>query len=149
MLRRVKRARDSLERQLWLYDGTKGLLHAVERDEAAMARIQTVWDDFQRFLDTDTPAPLTEADTVVRGDQELTQAAQAFQAADAAGETLEKASQALLALATHPKESGAGVTVTRFWKAGALDYKKIPALQGLDLSPWRGKGREEVRVVAS
>jgi putative phage-type endonuclease len=138
---------------LWVFDGSKGLLHAIERDEAAMARIQTAWDEFQRFLDTDTPPPLTEADTLVRRDQAWMQAAQAFQAAkqaaDAAGETLEQARQALLALATHPKESGAGVTVTRFWKAGAVDYKKIPALQGLDLSPWRGKGREEVRVVAA
>jgi putative phage-type endonuclease len=136
---------------LWVYDGTKGLLHAIERDETAMARVQTAWDEFQRFLDNDTPPPLTEADTVVRRDQAWMQAAQAFQAAkqaaDAAGERLEQARLALLSLATHSKETGAGVTVTRFWKAGAVDYKKIPALQGLDLSPWRGKGREEARIL--
>lgn len=34
----------------------------------------------------------------------------------------------------------------RYWKAGNVDYKKIPALQGLDLSCYRGKAREEVRV---
>ena len=135
---------------LWVFDGSKGLLHAIDRDEATMARIQAAWDDFQGFLDSDTPPPLTEADTAVRSDPVWVQAAQAFQvakqAADAAGERLEQARQALLALATHPKESGAGVTVTRYWKQGSVDYKKIPALQGLDLSPWRGRGREEVRV---
>ena len=66
--------------------------------------------------------------------------------ADQATEKLEAARHALLALVKHPKECGAGVTVSRYWKAGNVDYKRIPALQGLDLTPWRGKGREEVRV---
>ena len=32
-------------------------------------------------------------------------------------------------LSVHPKESGRGVVVTRFWKAGNLDYKKVPELK--------------------
>jgi hypothetical protein len=59
-----------------------------------------------------------------------------------------RAREALVALAQHPKESGAGVSVTRFWKAGSVAYAKIPALQGLDLDKYRGKSREEVRVTA-
>ena len=47
----------------------------------------------------------------------------------------------------HPREQGAGVAVTRYWKAGNVAYAKIPALQGLDLSCYRGKAREEVRVM--
>jgi hypothetical protein len=31
--------------------------------------------------------------------------------------------EALVGLATHQKEVGAGVTVTCFWKAGSVDYK--------------------------
>lgn len=38
---------------LWVYDGSKGLLHAIERDEGAMLHIQAAWDEFQRHLDTD------------------------------------------------------------------------------------------------
>lgn len=53
----------------------------------------------------------------------------------------------LLALVKHPKEGGAGVTVARYWRQGNVDYKKIPALKGLDLTAWRGKAREEVRVM--
>lgn len=30
-----------------------------------------------------------------------------------------------------------------------VDCKKVPALQGLDLSAWRGKSREEVRVTTA
>ena len=52
-------------------------------------------------------------------------------------------------LAEHPKEQGAGVTVTRYWRQGSVDYKKVPQLQGLDLSPYRGKARQEVRIVLS
>ncbi len=47
---------------------------------------------------------------------------------------------------THPKEAGAGVTVTRFWKAGAVDYKRVVEIKGVDLEKYRGKAREEVRV---
>jgi hypothetical protein len=41
---------------------------------------------------------------------------------------------------------GAGATVTRFWKAGNVDYKKVVELQGVDLERYPGKAREEVRV---
>jgi hypothetical protein len=51
-----------------------------------------------------------------------------------------------VALAAHPREQGAGVSVTRYWKAGNVDYKKVPQLQGVDLDAYRGKAREEVRV---
>lgn len=59
---------------------------------------------------------------------------------------LDQAEQALVALAAHPREQGAGVTVTRFWKVGSVDYKKVPALSGVNLDAYRGKAREEVRV---
>ena len=41
---------------------------------------------------------------------------------------------------------GAGITVTRYWKAGNVDYKKEVELKGVDLERYRGKAREEVRV---
>lgn len=138
---------------LWVFDGSQGILHEIQRDEAVMTRIQAGWEGFQHHLETDTPPPLADDDTVVRADPAWQAAAiayvQAKREADAMADKLETARQALLALANHPKESGAGVTVTRYWKQGNVDYKKIPALQGLDLSQWRGKGREEQRVLVS
>jgi putative phage-type endonuclease len=137
---------------LYVFDGTQGILRPMEPIEHAFQRIRQGWDLFQTYLDTDTPPPLTDADTVLRDDAEWTRAAQAFsqakQAADQADEAVTKAREALVALARHPKEQGAGVSVTRFWKAGNVDYKRIPVLQGLDLSCFRGKSREEVRVTA-
>ena len=135
---------------LWVFDGSKGILHAIERDADAMERIQAGWDAFEQYLTADTPPPLSVADTAVRNDQAWADAAAAYtlakREADAQAERLEAARQALVALAQHPKEQGAGVSVTRFWKQGNVDYKKVPQLQGLDLSPYRGKARQEVRV---
>ncbi len=75
--------------------------------------------------------------------------AQAKRAAEASDEALDRARQALVALAEHPREQGAGVAVTRYWKAGRVDYKKVPALRGVDLEQYRGKAREEVRVTTA
>ena len=138
---------------LWVFDGTQGLLRPIEPIDHAMQRIRDGWDAFQSYLDSDTPPPLTDADTVQRSDAAWTAAAQAFaeakRGADLADAALAKARDELVALACHPREQGAGVTVTRYWKAGNVSYAKIPALQGLDLSSYRGKAREEVRVTAA
>lgn len=138
---------------LWVFDGTQGLLRSIEPIDEAMQRIREGWELFQRYLDSDTPPPLTDADTVQREDAQWTKAAEAFaeakRAADVADAVLAKARDELVALACHAREQGAGVAVTRFWKAGNVEYKKVPVLQGLDLSMYRGKAREEVRVTAS
>lgn len=135
---------------LWVFDGERGLLHTIGRDEGLMARICDAWDVFQSFLESDTPPPLTEADTVIRTDSAWCKAAGEYAAvkreAEALALRLESARQAVIALAQHPREQGAGVTVTRYWKQGNVDYKRVPALQGLDLDLYRGKTREEVRV---
>ena len=43
-------------------------------------------------------------------------------------------------------EKGFGVTDTKFWKQGNVDYKKVVELVRVDLNRYRGKMREEVRV---
>ncbi len=138
---------------LWVCDGARGLLRVIERDESTMVTIRDAWDGFSRFLATDTPPPLLPADTVLRDDAAWAEAARAYanakRAALVADEALEGARQALVALAGHPREEGAGVAVTRFWKAGSVDYKKVVELRGVDLEVYRGKGREEVRVSVS
>ncbi|NVO06890.1 MAG: YqaJ viral recombinase family protein [Rhodoferax sp.] len=135
---------------LWIYAEGDGLLLPVDRDQEVMDRIRQGWEQFQGYLDSDTPPPLAEADTVIREDDVWSAAAKAYSeakvAADKADAVLAQAKAELVAMAQHPKESGAGVSVTRFWKQGAVAYAKVPALLGLDLSAYRGKSREEVRV---
>ena len=135
---------------LYVFDGNEGLLRPIEPIDHAFARVRDGWDQFQVYLDTDTPPPLTEADTVVREDSDWEAAAAAFTsaklAADLADQALATARESLLALAKHPKEQGSGVSVTRYWKAGAVNYKAVPELKGVNLEKYRGKLREEVRV---
>lgn len=135
---------------LWVFDGQRGILHEVRPDPARMQAIQAAWDAFAPFLEHDTPPPLGEADTAIREDATWQQAARAYltakQGADEAAERLEAARQGLIVLARHPKEAGSGVTVARYLKAGTVDYKRVPQLQGVDLEAYRGKAREEVRV---
>ena len=46
----------------------------------------------------------------------------------------------------YPKKRSASVSVTHFWKQRTVDYKKVPKMRGLDLAPYRGKARQEIRV---
>ena len=138
---------------LWVFDGQQGMLHAIGRDAALMERIRDAWDTFQQYLDCDTPPPLSEADTRQRSDEAWCRAAQAFaqskQRADEAAAALETARAQLITLAQHPREQGAGVTVTRYWKQGSVDYKRIPELKTVDLDLFRRRASEEVRITVA
>jgi len=118
-----------------------------------MIRIREAWEVFQPFLDRDAPPPLSEGDTLLRSDATWSQAAEAYAGAkrhaDEATKQLESARQVLIELAQHPKEQGAGVSVTRFWKQGSVDYKKVPELIGVDLERYRKRATEEVRVTVA
>jgi putative phage-type endonuclease len=138
---------------LWVFDGSTGLLVEIQREEATMAAIRAAWDAFQTYLDTDTPPPLTDRDTVERSDPAWTLAAGLFveakRKAEEAAESLDRARERLVSLASHASESGHGVTVTRFFKQGNVDYKKVPELKVVDLDRYRAAGRVEVRVTVA
>jgi hypothetical protein len=135
---------------LFVFDGEQGLIADVEPDPDAWIAIRDAWDVFMRHVETDQPPPLVEADTLYRDEPEWPAAAQRFiackQRCDEAEAELAKAREALLALRRYGREEGAGVQVTRFMRAGTVDYKRVPALAGVDLEPYRGAGREEVRT---
>ncbi len=137
---------------LYVFDGQReeGILIEVLPDPARWERIHQAWDVFMGCLATDTPPELTERDRVTRKDEEWRLAAEAFQAlklrVEALVTQLDGAKEKLVGLASHPSESGFGVSVTRFWKQGGIDYKRVPALQGVDLEQFRGGGRFETRV---
>ncbi len=69
--------------------------------------------------------------------------------ADEATAELEKMKERLVTLTSHVSEAGFGVTVSRYFKQGNVDYKKVPALKGVDLNAYRGAGREEVRITVA
>jgi hypothetical protein len=101
-------------------------------------------------IETDTPPALMDRDKLIRTDAAWREAAERFvqvkAEAESLAERLEAAKAALLGLAVHPSELGFGVSVTRFWKSGSVDYKRVPELVGIDLDHYRQKGRFETRV---
>ena len=138
---------------LYIFDGTDGILLEVRPDPGTWSRIQGAWDEFMRFVARSEAPPLTQGDVRERSDPEWATAAAHYLDtklfSDQAQKALGEAKDRLVALANHTSESGGGVSVTRYWKAGAIEYKKIPELKGLNLEQYRGAPREEVRVTAA
>jgi len=138
---------------VWIWDGRQGVLLEQHPAPDQWSKIRKAWDAFMELIRTDQPPLLTERDTVERLDPDWRLAAErvinAKRFADAAAGELEAAKRALIALTTHPSERGAGVTVTRYWRAGSIDLKQIPQLAEVDLERFRAPGREEVRVTVS
>ncbi len=138
---------------LYVFDGKNGINILIEPDEISFARIREAWDAFQPFLDNDTAPPLTDQDTRTREDSKWREAAEAYKGwrsvIDEAQAKADIAKAKLIELTTHSRETGYGVSVTRYWKVGAVDYKKVPALAGVDLEAYRGKTREEIRVTVA
>ncbi|CAG0980738.1 hypothetical protein BURK1_01730 [Burkholderiales bacterium] len=135
---------------LYVFDGTSGILLEQRPDESAWDTLRQDWDRFMDLVRTDKPPPLTGQDTVTRTDEEWVAAAEGYieakKRADEAAVTADRLKQHLSGLARHCSEQGAGVSVSRFWKVGAIDYKKVPELAGVDLEQYRGAQREETRI---
>jgi len=135
---------------VFVFDGAEGVVFPVAPDPSTWPRIWAAWDKFAALVATKSPPPLAKGDVCERSDPEWAAAAAAYleakRAADTVSKTLDEVKATLVALADHTSVSGGGVTVTRFWKSGVVEYKKIPELQALDLEQYRAPAREEVRV---
>ena len=77
---------DALLAHVFVFDGTLGKLLEVAPEPTCRAQITEAWDAFMKYIETDTPPPLTERDTLERTDAEWQAAAQAYIAAKRAAE---------------------------------------------------------------
>jgi putative phage-type endonuclease len=138
---------------VFVFDGAEGILLEVVPDASTWPRIHEAWDAFMRCVTEERAPPLSKGDVRERSDAEWTAAAAHYLVmklfAEQAQNALSEAKDGLLALACHTSETGGGVTVTRYWKQGAIAYTKIPELRALDLEQYRGAPREETRITAT
>ena len=108
---------------------------------------------FAQFVAKGEPPPLGERDVRIRDDPEWLEAAAQYRKLrtkyDELSTAVEEVKAKLIGLASHAKEQGGGVSVTRFWKRGGVDYRRVPELSGIDLDPYRSPGREELRLSVS
>lgn len=138
------------EAHLYVFDGAAGIVLPIQPQPQVWPEIHQAWDRFMACLADDYPPELTARDSVTREDPPWLEAAAKYLAlraeSEALGTRLDEAKASLVSLARHPSENGGGVRVTRYWKQGAVDYKKVPELAGVDLEGYRGKGRFETKV---
>jgi putative phage-type endonuclease len=138
---------------VFVFDGAEGILLQVSPDASTWPRIHEAWNAFAAFIASKTAPPLSKGDVRERSDAEWNAAATQYLetkvSAEQAQKALTEAKDQLVGLASHTSETGAGVTVTRYWKQGAIDYKKIPELKALDVEQYRGAQREETRVTTT
>lgn len=135
---------------VFIFDGSEGVIFPVAPDPTSWPRIHAAWDEFSRHVTEAQAPPLTDRDTRIRDDPEWLEAAARYVALRTAYDELsakyDEARAQLTALACHAKEQGGGVSVTRFWKRGAIDYRRIPELIKVDVECYRSTPREEIRV---
>lgn len=133
-----------------VFDGEDHIALEILPDPVLWDEIRGEWDKFMECIKTDTPPALTEKDVVERDDLYWQIEAFAYISAkaevDAATAKLEAAKARLLEQATHTSERGFGVQVTRFWKRGSVDYKRVPELAGIDLDAYRAAAKQETRI---
>ena len=136
---------------VYIFDGTEGVLFPVAPDASSWPRIHQAWNEFARYVTEAQAPPLTDRDVRIRDDREWLDAAARYVALrtayDELSANIDEAKSRLVGLASHAKEQGGGVAVTRLWKRGAIDYKRIPELARVNLEQHRAASREETRVV--
>jgi putative phage-type endonuclease len=135
---------------VFVFDGTDGVLLEVAPAPEAWPRIHKAWDAFMRCVQDEQAPPLTDRDTRIRDDPDWLAAAARYlelrMAHDELSAKLDESKSQLVGLASHAREQGGGLSVTRMWKRGNVDYKQVPELEGVDLEHYRSAARQEVRV---
>jgi putative phage-type endonuclease len=135
---------------VFVFDGAEGVLLEIPPAPDTWPRIRSAWDEFMRCVTEAQAPPLTDRDTRIRDDPDWLYAAAKYlelrAAHDELSASLDEAKGQLIAQASHAKEQGGGVSVARYWKMGAIDYRKVPELAGVDLEQYRGSEREETRI---
>jgi hypothetical protein len=111
---------------VYIFDGTEGIVFPVAPDENTWSQIRAAWDEFAKYVEEKQAPPLTDRDTRIRDDPEWLSAAAAYLELRAAHEVLsakvDEARDCLTSLTAHAREEGGGLVVTRFWKRGSVDY---------------------------
>ncbi len=122
----------------------------VDRSQPYMSELQSEWDKFMLWKDTDDSDP---GDGWVRRidgtwDNAATAYLRSKEKFDKAKEEMDAYRQDLIDMADGDKVQGSGVQVIHTFRQGSVDYKKVPELQGVDLDKYRAE-QSEVWTVTS
>ena len=144
---------------VWTTQGIDCL--TINADKEHQERLIAVAAEFQRELDAILADPekqkpyLTDKkskkdDAIERSDADYAAAAEAYRIAYAAAaqaqDALDTAKQALIDLTDGLNVKGCGVSIIHSTRTGAVDYKLIPELKGIDLDQYRKPATTTVTV---
>lgn len=132
------------------FDGTKGTLVEMKRDEgyieSLIEREQRFWDCLQNL----EPPSMGEKDFVIRKDPVWESAAAEWLFLQQQLKTLkareEGLRELLIEMCDNQSAIGAGIKVVRYATQGSIDYKGIPELQGVDVEKHRKKPKTCWRI---
>lgn len=125
------------------FDGENGILIKFERNEQYESGLITKEKAFWDLVVKDEPPEFVDNDYEVITDATAIQFAEQFRGLDEAIKHLEEekaeARKALLDFAAGKRIICNGVLVYSALRRGAVNYKNIPQLEGVDLEPYRSK----------
>jgi hypothetical protein len=133
------------------FDGSDGLLLEVQPDPKSWSAVRSAWDVFAEFVAKGEPPPLADQDVRVRDDPEWLEAAAQYRELRTAYEELSTAVEEAKSQLLRARVAREGAAR---WRVGyavletgqCRDYRRVPALSGMNLDPHRSRGREELRL---
>lgn len=117
------------------YDGQSGVTIKVQRDDVLIKTLLEKEQEFFRFMQESTPPQIQRSDLRWLTLAEEWRAIQ--EQKKALKDQEESCRSALINLTENGSSQGGGVRVTQYSRKGRIAYEKIPALQEMDLEPYR------------
>jgi putative phage-type endonuclease len=133
------------------FDGEDIVTVEVPKDDDMILEIDRAVGKFWKSIESDTPPAFTERDFVPMEGPDLAAIAEQYRAVksilDENEEKLKTLRSQLSLLVPHKRARFYGVRFTRTERKGAIDYAKVPALNGVDLEQYRKPPIEVTNVV--
>lgn len=132
------------------FNGEDGLVYPVKADPKYQEKILEAAKDFhKRLINFDPPEPC-ERDTYQVNDaqllEETEQLKELYLSYKSFESRYEEKKKAIIEKVNHPRFQVGNVKFTKSLRKGAVEYSKIPQLEGVDLEPFRKPCVESWRV---
>lgn len=123
------------------FDGLDGVVVEVQKDQDYINKLLSKALDFYKCITSKTPPEPTEDDYIERYDDAWTDCAANWKQINNSIKELEKQEdyfrKQLIFLSGESNIKGAGISLCKVKRKGAIDYGKVPQLKGLDLECYR------------
>ena len=126
--------------------GTRNALLKVYRDDKYISKLLEEEEKFFECMSSFEAPELISRDYVCRTDAKWSKLAERLLVIKELQKEEEEIKKELIKLAEGKNSMGGGVKLSKCLRKGAVDYKKIPQLEGMDLEPFRKKSSEFWRI---